>query len=41
MSTDDTDTPDEFADLTEAAQSGLEFWDDPLDDDDRNNAASA
>ena len=29
-----------FSDLTEAAQSSLEFWDNPLDDEDWNNAAA-
>ena len=28
--------PDEFADLTAAAASSLEFWDNPLDDEDWN-----
>ena len=27
-----------FRDLTEASQSSLEFWDNPLDDEDWNNA---
>jgi hypothetical protein len=30
--------PDTFADLTAAAQSSLGFWDNPLDDEDWNNA---
>jgi hypothetical protein len=30
---------DEFADLTAAAQSSLAFWDNPMDDEDWNNAA--
>jgi hypothetical protein len=30
--------PDEFADLTAAAGSSLGFWDNPLDDEDRNDA---
>jgi hypothetical protein len=35
------DVTDEFADLTEAAQSSLEFWDDPLDDEEWNDDAPA
>ena len=30
--------PDSFSDLTYAAQSSLDFWDNPLDDEDWNNA---
>ena len=30
--------PDSFSDLTAAAQSSLDFWDNPLDDEDWNNA---
>ena len=30
---------DEFADLTAAAQTSLGFWDNPMDDEDWNNAA--
>ena len=30
--------PDAFSDLTHAAQSSLDFWDNPLDDEDWNNA---
>ena len=30
---------DEFAGLTEAAQSSVEFWDNALDDEDWNDAA--
>ena len=29
---------DEFADLVEAASSSTDFWDNPLDDEDWNNA---
>jgi hypothetical protein len=29
---------DDFADLTAASQSSTEFWDNPLDDEDWNNA---
>jgi hypothetical protein len=28
--------PDDFRDLTEAAESTLDFWDNPLDDEDWN-----
>jgi hypothetical protein len=30
---------DDFADLASAAQSSLAFWDNPMDDEDWNNAA--
>ncbi|MCB8983192.1 MAG: hypothetical protein H6659_05190 [Ardenticatenaceae bacterium] len=30
--------PDTFNDLTHAAQTSLDFWDNPLDDEDWNNA---
>ena len=30
--------PDSFSDLRHAAQSSLDFWDNPLDDEDWNNA---
>jgi len=39
MSDDDTDIADDFADLTAAAQSSLDFWDNPWDDEDWNDAA--
>jgi hypothetical protein len=39
MDADDTDVPDEFTDLTEAAQSSLEFWDNPLDEADWSDVA--
>lgn len=29
---------EEFTDLTDAAQSSLDFWDNPLDDEDWNDA---
>jgi hypothetical protein len=29
---------DDFSDLVSAAQSSLDFWDNPLDDEDWNNA---
>lgn len=32
------ESPDGTADLTSAAQSSLEFWDNPLDDEDWNRA---
>ncbi len=32
------DAGDAFADLLYASQSSLEFWDNPLDDEDWNNA---
>jgi len=32
------DAGDAFADMLYAAQSSLEFWDNPLDDEDWNNA---
>lgn len=31
-----TDSAESFDDLTAAAQSSLDFWDNPLDDDDWN-----
>ena len=40
MNADDTNDTDEFADLTEAAQSNLEFWDNPTDDEDWNDVVS-
>lgn len=30
--------PEEFTDLIDAAQSSLDFWDNPLDDEDWNDA---
>ena len=32
------ESAESFQDLTAAAQSSLEFWDNPLDDEDWNNA---
>ena len=32
------DELDQFADLEQAAESSLDFWDNPLDDEDWNNA---
>ena len=30
--------PDDFSDLTEASESTLEFWDNPIDDEEWNDA---
>jgi hypothetical protein len=31
-------SPDDFSDLTEASESTLEFWDNPIDDEEWNDA---
>ncbi len=38
MNADDTSIEDEFADLTAASQSSLGYWDNPIDDEDWNDA---
>ncbi len=40
MDADQDNISDEFADLTETAQSNLDFWENSLDDEDWNDAAT-